>query len=124
MDSQLQQLITVIEKRLGEDDISEFKIGKSECAEERFKDDEYSGYHYLSVIAKGNLKKINQAEKDMIDYFLKDSCVKEKCANKRDGGAGNNWATELYFAAKNSKLTYHDSLLEPADLFEFQPIQL
>lgn len=124
MDPQIKQLIPVIEKRLGEEDISEFKIGKSKCAKERFNDDEYSGYHSMSVIAEGNPEDINQAEKDLIDYFLDESIVKNKCANQRGGGAGNNDATEVYIAAKSSKLNYQDSLLEPSDLFEFQPIQL
>ena len=124
MDPQLEQLIPVIEKRLGEDDISEFKIGKSKCAKKRFNDDEYSGYYYLSVIAEGNPAQINQAEIDMIDYFMSTSCVKSKCANLHNGGGGNPEATELYIAAKSSKLKYQESLLGPVNLFEFQSVQL
>lgn len=124
MDPQLKQLIPVIEKRLWEDDISEFKIGKSKCAKERFNDDEYSGYYYLSVIAEGNPAQINQAEIDMIDYFMSTSCVKSKCANLHNGGGGNLEAIELYIAAKSSKLNYQESLLGPVNLFEFQSVQL
>ena len=123
MDPQLQQLIPKIETRLGKDDISEFKIGKSICAKERFNDEEYSGYYYLSVIAEGNPAQINQAEIDMIDYFMNSSCVKNKCANLHNGGGGNPGATELYIAAKDSELDYQDSLLGPVNLFEFQSVQ-
>lgn len=125
MNSKLQEMLPVIEKRLGQPDIESFKIGKSNDSRQRFLEYE-DPLHFLGIIARGNADTINKAECDLIAHFQE--CV--KCTNKNAGGGGNENATELYIVAKkhyehplkNKEQLEH--LLEPSSLFDFETINI
>lgn len=123
MHQKLYELLPTIEKRLSQEDIVFFKIGKSECAEERFRDPEYDNYQLMGIVAVGNVGMINQAECDLIDYF-KSSQITNKCANENRGGGGNPNAVELYIFAQEKNADRFDGLLDPTPLFEFETVEL
>ena len=123
MDKKLESKLTLIVNRLLQDDIKSFKIGKSKNAENRFDDDDYKTCHLFSIVATGNSNIINQAEKDLINYFRKHKTLGGKCLNRNVGG-GNPDATEVYFAAQLQNADYNDHLVDPKQLFNFNPVEL
>ena len=123
MHPELRNLIPAIEKRLSQEDIEFFKIGKSESAEERFKDPEYNDCQLMGIVAAGCPQIIDQAERDLIKYF-KSSNPQKLCENENQGGGGNPMAIELYIFAKQQEADRFDGLLDPSPLFEFKPVQL
>ena len=130
MDAKLREVLPAIEKRLQQEDVESFKIGKATSAKERFDDEEYRGYYYMSVIAVGDKDKINQAERDCIEYFTKKSAIKDKCNNQIGGGGGCPEATELYIAAKQfyrpdeNDDNRFDQMLGPKELFGWKIINI
>lgn len=128
MNKKLSPILQQIDSCLLQENIHCFKVGKSESAKERFADDDYAGYYYLSVVATGNKEEIFQAEKDFIKYFLHESAAKDKCQNEIEGSPGNEEATELYIAAKRKVEEEddrrYDQAMGPVELFDFKTIKL
>ena len=100
MNTKLQVLLPLIEQRLLQDDISAFKIGKTEDEGKRFSGDDYETYEYGSIIAESddpNL--IADAESDLIQHFKSHNDLKRKCENINCGSGGDPDATKLYIVA-------------------------
>lgn len=100
MNTKLKAKLSVIEQRLLRDDITAFKIGKTENEDERFHDDVYNAYDYASIIAySDDPTLIANAESDLIQYFKSHPVLKGKCENINNGSAGNPYANKLYIVA-------------------------
>ncbi len=126
MNKKLQAALDQIDERLLKGDITNFKIGKTRNAEERFVAEDYDDYALASIIAfSKNAKEIDMAEKDLIDYYKKHKILSEKCENENLGG-GNPDATYVYIIAKSLNADYVDRLIgkKPVLSKDFVPIEL
>lgn len=100
MNTKLKAKLSVIEQRLLRDDITAFKIGKTENEDERFHDDVYNAYDYASIIAySDDPTLIANAESDLIQYLKSHPVLKGKCENINNGSTGNPYANKLYIVA-------------------------
>ena len=54
MNKKILPILPQIERRLGDNDIIAFKIGKTSNTDERFLDDDYNAYDYAIVVATSN----------------------------------------------------------------------
>lgn len=102
MNKQIQSIIKDIENICADDTIERFYIGKTADVNERECEHSNNGYANFSEIAKGTPAVINNAEKELISYFL-ESPLKSKFDNDNNGGGGNSEAVILYivFVRKN-----------------------
>ncbi len=126
MDAKLILILPLIERRLLNDDITAFKIGKTSNEDERFSNEEYDLYEYASIIAcSDNPDLISAAESDMIQYFKSHNTLKGKSENINNGSAGNTKANKLYIIAKGDEpRRFMDVLLDKFPLFEDMPISV
>ncbi len=86
--------ISKIRKVLNEEELVEFKIGKTDNLSRREEEYKIKGYPNLYSIEECyNLEEINQLEKDLIAIFKNNP----KCANINDGGGGNISDSEKYY---------------------------
>lgn len=131
MHPQLQSILIDIETRIVQKDIKRFKIGITDTSvEERFKngyDDE--DYTHISEIAYGNKEAVKQAEKDLIQWALKNTSIKYKCENQANGGGNIENVRYVYIVAESSTVSENkcERLLEdlPKTLLEnFYSVQL
>lgn len=132
MNKKILQILQQIKSRLLQEDIIAFKVGKSSNANERFLDDDYNAYDYVSVIATSNdYNKISELEADLIQVFCNHQILKEKCQNKNGGSAGNPNATSVYIVAKscaqeddNDPNPHLNHLMEKTALFNLDVVEL
>lgn len=132
MNKKILQILPQIENRLLENDIRAFKVGKSYNINERFRDDDYDAYDYVSVIATSNdCEEISRIEADLIQYFCNHPILRGKCQNQNGGSAGNPNATSVYIVAigvtvsdDDNSNPHLDYLMEKADLLDFSAIEL
>ena len=125
MHPQLQNILVDIENLLTQADIIRFKIGITEkSVEDRFKDGyDDEGYTHISEIAYGNDSLIvRQAEKDLIQWALNNTKIKDKCENEANGGGDIKNVCNVYVVAESSTVSEdkRERLLEdlPKSLFE------
>ena len=120
MNTKLKAKLSVIEQRLLRDDITAFKIGKTENEDERFHDDVYNAYDYASIIAySDDPTLIANAESDLMQYFKSHPVLKGKCENINNGSAGNPNANKLYIVAiGETPRKGLETLLDKFPLFE------
>lgn len=125
MNKEIESQIGVINSALLNDDIKFFKIGKTDNPKERFAGEDYDDYSLASVIAySDDALEIDQAEKDLIDYYLKHPILKKKCRNEQLGG-GNSHARFLYIIASYNIRNIYDALLQKKPLIsDFKIIEL
>lgn len=116
-------MLAVFQRRLSNDDIIAFKIGKSNNSQQRFLQYD-EPYHHLDIIAIGTAEDINQAEIDLINWAINNRSICHKCQNVNNGGGGDPDATELYIVAQKANADCGEHLLEPSALFNFQPINI
>lgn len=124
MHSQLQNILSDIENRLNKEDVIRFKIGITyETVGDRFKngyDDD--GYTHISEIAYGDVADVKQAEKDLIQWALNNTKIKDKCENEANGGGDIDDAYYVYIVAESTTVSENkqERLLEdlPKSLFE------
>lgn len=130
MNKKILPILPQIERRLGDNDIIAFKIGKTSNTDERFLDDDYNAYDYAIVVAMSNdSTDISILEADMIQYFSTHLTLKYKCENKKGGSAGNPDATSVYIVAKGRTDTDDLSpqlkhLMDKAELLDIKTIEL
>lgn len=116
MNKQIQSIIKDIEKICVDDTVERFYIGKTADVNERECKHSNNGYANFSEIATGAPDAINNAEKELISYFLS-SALNSKCDNKNNGG-GNSEADTLYivFVRNNIKdISEVDGSLMPSN---------
>ncbi len=126
MNNKLQAVLNQIDEQLLKGYITKFKIGKTGDVDERFAANDYDDYALVSIIAHSDdTKKVDTAEKDLIDYYKNHKGLKDKCENKNLGG-GNPGATSVYIIAKSSKADYLDRMIgkEPLMDNDFITIEL
>lgn len=120
MNTKLKAKLPFIVQRLLCDDITAFKIGKTQNEDERFNDDVYNAYEYASIIAHSDDPTlIANAESDLIQYIESHAVLKGKCENINNGSAGNPYANKLYIVAiGESPRKGFESLLDKNSLFK------
>lgn len=132
MNKKILQILQQIKSRLLQEDIIAFKVGKSSNANERFQDDDYNAYDYVSVIATSNdHNEISKLEADLIEYFCNHPILRGKCQNINGGSAGNLNATSVYIVAigvaesdDDDPNPHLDHLMEKTSLLDFKAIEL
>ena len=125
MEEEFEKIRNWVENKLDSfSHLIEFTIGKSKDCEERFKTYyQPKGYSNYIVLAYGEPKNIDQGEEFLIGYFRKHPKWKEKNANEREGGGGNNKASNLYLAVKYEVKEF-DELFDELLQEEWTPIDL